>query len=283
MIKKLKSPKLSPVNLAKNLNILRNKESALIAKWSRSTETENNWGDAINSVLIEKISGKKIFNYADLIYTGNIPIYSVIGSVLDESRVRNLEVWGSGFKTNRSPMHVLPTKVHAVRGPLTRQKLLNLGVDCPEVYGDPALLFPEYFPIEDQLVEYELGIIPHYVDKNSDFLKALAQDSRALIIDIEAGIMEFPTLMKKCANVVSSSLHGLILADAYGIPNAQIRLSNRIKGGNFKFNDYRLSVGRPEAEAINIDDSVTVDKLLESCYFQPLAVDLQSLRRACPF
>ena len=283
MLKKLKSPKLLPANLAKSLSIVMHKENALIAKWSQSATTEKNWGDAINAVMIEKISGKKVFNHADLIYTGNAPIYSVIGSVLDQSRVRNLEVWGSGFKTDKSPMHVLPSKVHAVRGPLTRQKLLSLGVDCPEVYGDPALLFPEYFPVEDQPVEYELGIIPHYTDKNNSLLKNLARDSRVLVIDIEAGIMEFPTQVKKCRHIVSSSLHGLILADAYGIPNAQIRLSNRIKGGNFKFNDYRLSVGRPEAEAIDVDASVTIDKLLESCSFHPLTINLESLKKSCPF
>jgi pyruvyltransferase len=42
----------------------------------------------------------------------------------------------------------------------------------------------------------------------------------------------------ECKIVLSSSLHGLVLADSFQIPNKRIVLSNNIIGGDFKFKDY---------------------------------------------
>ena len=50
--------------------------------------------------------------------------------------------------------------------------------------------------------------------------------------------------MLKCKFIISSGLHGLIVSDAYNIPNSRIRMSDKLVGGDFKFIDYELSVNK---------------------------------------
>ena len=89
-----------------------------------------NWGDALNPVLIQKISGKTPLiatKYTYHIKSG--PVYSAIGSVLERANTNNcghgnLVVWGTGFISSQGRLKVQPKKICAVRGPLTRDLLL---------------------------------------------------------------------------------------------------------------------------------------------------------------
>jgi len=62
--------------------------------------------------------------------------------------------------------------------------------------------------------------------------------------------------------VISSSLHGLIIAHAYNIPAIWVRLGNRLYGDNIKFRDYLLSVGIEPYDEIVIDKKMNTEKLL---------------------
>ncbi len=64
------------------------------------------------------------------------------------------------------------------------------------------------------------------------------------MIDVERPCGEVCAEISACARILSSSLHGLVVADSYGIPNARLVLSNQIIGGDFKFRDYALGIGR---------------------------------------
>ena len=57
------------------------------------------------------------------------------------------EIWGSGMHdVEDRPVSCRNVRIHSVRGPLSRARWLELGVACPEVYGDPALLMPLLYP-----------------------------------------------------------------------------------------------------------------------------------------
>lgn len=123
----------------------------------------------------------------------------------------------------------------AVRGPLTRARVQQCGGTCPEVYGDPALLLPRLLPewIVNRQVGY--GIVPHYVDQSivdQPFINLLDSDP---LVPVAA--------IRRCSQVYSSSLHGIIIAHAYGIPAAWVRWSDKVNGDGFKFRDYAASVG----------------------------------------
>lgn len=154
-------------------------------------------------------------------------------------------VWGAGC-IDYGEIGKNPKKIYAVRGPLTRNELLKQDIKCPEVYGDPALLFPELYNPERN-IKYKYGIIPHYIDytdeKSLQILNTLSQKG-VKIINITAGIFHFIDELIQCENIMSSSLHGLIAADAYSIPNIRVKLSDKLVGKGFKFEDYALSVSK---------------------------------------
>jgi pyruvyltransferase len=71
----------------------------------------------------------------------------VIGSIIGWMTNKDSIIWGSGVREPDNPLPAIPRKVLAVRGPLTRKYLISQGVECPEIYGDPALLLPKIYPL----------------------------------------------------------------------------------------------------------------------------------------
>lgn len=259
-------------------------EDAILAIWYHS----KNWGDALNPVLIQKISGKTPLLATNYTYNvRNIPVYSVVGSVLERPNMRNcghgnLVVWGTGFISSRGRLKVQPKEICAVRGPLTRELLLEQGYECPEIYGDPALLYPMFYKSEAQK-KHKLDIIPHYIDKNHTAINNFQNDPDVLIIDILSGIHNVVDQVCSCQKIASSSLHGIIAADAYGIPSTWIKFSDGVIGNGFKFFDYFKSVGRTDEGPLVIQEDSSIDDILDTYYQYKLDLDLKELWDACPF
>ena len=229
--------------------------------------TTNNWGDVLSQFLLEHFSGKKLnkndvfyFDDASYMLDKNGKIVG-IGSSMKYVRPDDY-VWGTGCIDEH---HVgnKPRKVYSVRGPLTREVLLKRGWDVPEVYGDPALLFPKiYNPTIEK--KYKIGLIPHCVDFHSlDGLKAInhMEDMGVKIINVTAGVYEFIDQLKECEMIISSSLHGLIAADAYGIPNHRVKISKLLLGGDFKYLDHYASVKREHYEPLQLTETTTLDEV----------------------
>ena len=87
------------------------------------------------------------------------------------------------------------------------------------------------------------------------------EDMGVKIINITSGVYEFIDQLKECELILSSSLHGLIAADAYGIPNYRVNLSTLIHGGDFKYKDHYLSVKREHYEPLKLTDTTTLEEI----------------------
>lgn len=236
-----------------------------------------NWGDALSPVLCAKLSGKPVKK----MLWKHQKRFLAIGSILENADAR-AQVWGSGFIWPDGKLDEAPGAVHAVRGPQTRAKLRAMGIDCPEVYGDPALLFPYFYnPVVEK--KYEVGVIPHFSDKDTEWIKNLPRDPSVRIIDVESGIEEFVREVKSCELILSSSLHGIICADAYVVPNMWVKFSNILYGGNFKFRDYYESVGRESPEPVIPDNHTPLAELTRRFYHNTPKIQLRPLVNACPF
>jgi pyruvyltransferase len=238
-----------------------------------------NWGDALSPVLCGLLSGRPVKK----MLWHHQHRYLAIGSILGNSN-RRAEVWGGGFIWPDEKLAEPPEAVHAVRGPRTRARLLAQGIDCPEIYGDPALLFPRFFnpPVTQT---YAVGIIPHFSDKESDWVKQQQSnpDPQVRIIDVEGGIEPFVEAVKSCELIVSSSLHGLICADAYGVPNLWVKLSDILWGGSFKFCDYFESVGRETPVPVIPDAATSLAEVTRCHRPYEVRINLRPLITVCPF
>jgi pyruvyltransferase len=137
----------------------------------------------------------------------------------------------------------LPTgaRILAVRGPLTRELVDG---EVPETYGDPAVLLPRMYRPQGAQATYDVGLLPHYVDRDI----VGSYDPAVKVIDVSRPWREVVDAVTACDVVISSSLHGIIVAEAYGIPTAWLVATDRIIGGRFKFWDYYLSCDREPPE-----------------------------------
>lgn len=201
---------------------------------------EKNFGDMLTPILfkflgIDFIPARR-FEKGKLL---------AIGSIIYAARENDI-LWGTGTMRDKYFQATPGMKVLAVRGPKTRSKIK--GCDVPEIYGDPAILLPDYYKPK-QLPIHAVGFIPHYIDQNHP---DLIGDKNAFIIDVKQDPFKTIDEICSCKLIVSSSLHGIIVAEAYGIPAVWIKLSDKLIGGNFKFNDYFLGSGREEREPDSI-------------------------------
>ncbi len=214
--------------------------------------TDNkNFGDALSPYIVEKVSGARIVP-AGIKRPGKL---CAVGSIINSRTLRSRSVfWGTGclhedvrlFRGRRLlPFFPGSASFRAVRGPLTRETLLRAGYHCPRIYGDPALLLPRFYQPKTRRNRYDVGVVCHYSHK-----KLLSFGEGVRVIDIERDSEELETFIDElfeCRRIVSSSLHGIIVAHAYGIPARQFMLTDRPLMGNAnkKFEDYYLSTGMP--------------------------------------
>lgn len=165
-----------------------------------------------------------------------------VGSVISALR-KNDVVWGTGAMRDKKIVAPAGVRFLAVRGPKTRA--LISGAQVPEVYGDPAILLPLIYQPKVEKT-HVVGYLPHYVDKQIVMTKYAVAPGISKIIDIQTPWQNVVKEVLSCEKIISSSLHGIIIAEAYGIPVVWEKYSDGIIGGDFKFQDYFLGTGRSE-------------------------------------
>jgi pyruvyltransferase len=233
----------------------------------------SNFGDALTPYIINKLSGK------DVIYTkpGDTVAYMATGSMLDDD-ITNCIIWGCGIAWMKDTVRK-PLEFRAVRGPISYKRTIDCGHSCPEIWGDPALLLPLLYKPKRRN-EYRLGIIPHYIDL-AKVVKLYGENNNIKIINILDPIEKVIDDIIDCDNIVSSSLHGLITAQAYQRPNVWAEFSNNIIGDGTKFADFFLSVGLEPYIPLDLRES-KIDSMPDIVYSES-KINLKKLIDACPF
>jgi pyruvyltransferase len=256
-------------------------DDAILCSYLTEGRVGQNWGDKLNPVLVSMISGRRVINVHSVYNVSNKPVYMVIGSGLGSLKRPDAIIWGQGFARYDERFRVRPRQVCAVRGPLSRRKILDCGLDCPDVLGDPALLLPRYFD-EDVAKQHHIGLIPHFSHLGL-FEFSRLREQGAEIIDITGDLFDVVRSVKSCHMVASSSLHGLIMADAYGVPSKWLQVDGYPIEDGFKFHDYLKSVGRTDLTAFVVGRKSSLKDIESSFCRYEVSIDLDELYESCPF
>lgn len=248
----------------------------------------NNVGDHLGPVIVNWVLAQKGIDPDRLVSKTRHLL--AVGSIIGRGRF-DCTVWGSGIlkEANRERMIMLKRHDHrkidfrAVRGPLTREIVLSVGYACPPVYGDPAVLMPLIYDPGNPEKEYEVSVILHHrtnrVADNSDDAEKyeisisdeLTEKYHLHFIDPKtADYQFFIDELAKSKKVIASSLHGIILAEAYGVPT--VFLNWGMDDQPIKFHDWYLSTGR------EMECSKSMEEALDAA---PMPVpDLRAMREA---
>jgi pyruvyltransferase len=208
------------------------------ATWCQSA----NVGDFLTPWLIKKITGHYPI-YAEPVSKGSYLLGA--GSILTWAQ-KGWVVWGAGV-ANKMDCVNPECDLRLVRGPLSRRRAVDCEVPgAREVsLGDPGLLVSRFHKVERPTDPhpFRVGVLPHYVDMQRAWWW-WGGIEHVQIINVFAPLEEVLNEIVACDVVFSSSLHGLVFADAYQVPNVWMRLSDSILGDGAKFEDYLMSVHR---------------------------------------
>jgi Polysaccharide pyruvyl transferase/Tetratricopeptide repeat len=267
------------IALAERARRARLKDAERPQLWWMESPYPGNFGDILNPYVVERLTGlPPLFGPKG---AGTLAIGSTIRFARDGANV-----WGAG--TPRLSDRLNPrAKYLAVRGPLTARLVTQSGGQPTDVFGDPAALLPRlYEPRAATGRRHSLGVVLHHAHEG----KLRVEGDVKVITVLRAGyegIEAFIDEVCQCERILSSSLHGLIVSHAYGIPAQWFTIHDSIHaipGDGTKFHDYLLSVGLGTLDPlILLADDVVRPTMSTSESLPRSAIDLDRLLDVAPW
>lgn len=233
------------------------------------TNGNRNFGDHLAHVIVETMVARNGKTVHDEVATDSRLL--AVGSVLHFARDGDT-VWGSGVN-GKMPLEQLTAReldIRAVRGRLTARTLRERGHSVPDVYGDPALLIPSLFPDRFRhKPERDYVVVPNLHDL------AIVPDDEPVVSPLW-GWNHCVAEILRAKFVVASSLHGIIVAEAFGIPARYVRLSET--ESRFKYDDYASGTGRDE-----LTPAFSIAEALDMGGHPPIIFNPAELMAAFPY
>ncbi len=199
-----------------------------------------NFGDTLTHTLLNALGIEHVRTKAgdsELVVCGSVLEHlpsGWTGTVLGAGKLRDSDL--------RVPLR--KARIKAVRGELSAQ-----GLRGDFVLGDPGLL--ANLVVDPRPFTHDLGVIRHWSDD-----KINKRFSYGWPIDPGRGAKAVIEDIASCKRIVTSSLHGAVVADALGIPR-QIEPFD----GTFKFEDYASALGdTPHFGELVTPDSNAVER-----------------------
>lgn len=214
-----------------------------------------NFGDAISPVVVAHVSGREVVHAgvhkAELWGIGSL--LQVVKRAYTAPKDMRPTVWGTGLLHAVNGIEFTKhVDIALLRGPITAA-LLNIEMAR---FGDPGLVISDVWP-HDRAPNGKIGIVPHHSLIDDPALSALLDsDPKYQLIDPRDPAQDVCAAIAACDHIFASSLHGLIVADAYGVPNTWLA---PVGQSRFKYLDYAAAVGRAMPAPVMITDIPMID------------------------
>ena len=174
-------------------------------------------------------------------------------------------IWGSGLMSDHQ--YSLPrAHVLAVRGHLTADRI-GAAEGC--ALGDPGILMARYLPAPRK--RWEVALVPHgHHRQHRDFLRvATSGDDSVRVVNVHQSAGRAVQEIASANAVITTSLHGLITADSYGIPAVWTTLEPGLGGGDFKFRDYESVVTPGRSRFVPFKAGMPLRELVSAAWAAP--------------
>ena len=202
--------------------------------------------------------------------------------VIKTFNIDPLYIWGTGFMNYKTQedniIQLRNTKFLSLRGNLSKcrvERVIGKKLNIPT--GDGGLLVDRWIG-KIPPKKYRIGIIPRYKEEESPIVSEMRNKySDSVIIDLGKKPIDVVKEIASCETILSSSLHGLIVADSFHIPNKHILLypyGERMLGDGFKFADYYSSYGLKDNPLdVNTTNWPTIQSIIEDYCIEPSVVE----------
>jgi pyruvyltransferase len=208
----------------------------------------DNAGDLLSKVIVDAILRQQGIRTDRYVETQRQ--LAAIGSIIDRL-VLPSTIWGSGLRTHEAKPNDVPLDVRALRGPLTAARMpLTADRQAAPVFGDPGLLLPLFYTPRAIRDKKSVVLVPHF--------RHLTQYSGLpeVVTTLTSDWQSFVDAIYNSRLVASSSLHGVVIAEAYGVPAV---LLPDLDADEFKYKDYIAGTDRPPLIA-----PAPLDRILET-------------------
>jgi pyruvyltransferase len=191
------------------------------------------------------------------------PYVVAVGSIISWGGGGDRQVWGSGILAKSDP--IPNANFLAVRGHYTIERLKECGYAAPDIVGDPAILMP--LVLKPQVAKkYRIGIVAHHWHTHV-IQQILPNTADFILISLLDELHEVTERICACDRIISTSLHGIIVAHTYGINAAWASIKSiPLAGDDIKFWDYFSSVEIPNYTPVEIDSNLLNMESIEVCF-----------------
>lgn len=215
-----------------------------------------NFGDMIGPYLISKITGKPVLNILD----STMPGFMAVGSILQLINRKGMIVWGTGLMKEPTDQVIRKLKsyepeVLTVRGEETAKCLEKAGIKVAnmDALGDPGLIMPFFYTPKLKKNVKQVAICPHYIHKLK-FMSVFSEQTGVEFIDVQNDLESVVDGISASGVCISTSLHGLIISQAYGVPWVWLEVvDDNLAGRDFKFNDFFSTLDSSQVSHVKIN------------------------------
>jgi len=240
-----------------------------------------NIGDQISPIAVQYATGRPILWKSHSAQ----PRLIGLGSILHWANALS-HVWGTGIMNPATRLgHLRVERIWALRGKLTHAHLARQLSGLRDVpLGDPGYLVGRHLAalMPARAPTHRLGVVPHFQDRDHPGIAHLRGQDDVIVLDVRDPEHTFFAQMMSCEAIASASLHGIIFAEALGIPNAWLDFGPEDPGRAFKYHDWFSLADKPQASPLRIGPEPLAGDLIAASALHDMKIDQRALRTAIP-